>query len=99
MAQGVGMARQRHAILEGMKADVEQWSDVEKMDPHNVIALMLQTQYYSTLRELGEGAKSTVFIPTAPSNVSHLTEQIRDGIMMSDARRSALASVNVEKKE
>jgi regulator of protease activity HflC (stomatin/prohibitin superfamily) len=44
--QGVGMARQRHAILEGMKSDVEEWASVPGMDAQSVVALMLQTQYY-----------------------------------------------------
>lgn len=84
---GVGMARQRHAILEGMKSDVEEWRSVPGIDAQNVIALMLQTQYYNTLREIGEGSQSTVFVPNAPSAVANTTDQIRDAMIMSNAAK------------
>lgn len=92
---GVGMARQRHAILEGMKADVDAWSEIEGMEPQSVVAIMLQSQYYGALTSIGESpGTQTLFIPSDPSSAGSLNGQLRDSMLMSSAagQRSALTS-------
>lgn len=84
--RGVGMAKQRHAILEGMRADVEEWSSVPGMDAQSVVALMLQNTYYGVLKDMGEApGGNTIFVPSTPNSVNHMTDQIRDAMLMSDA--------------
>lgn len=83
---GVGMARQRHAILDGMKNDVDAWSEIKGMEPQSVVAIMLQSQYYSTLSAIGESeGTSVIFVPSDPSAVKSMNGQLKDSMVMADA--------------
>lgn len=68
------------------------------MDPQSVVTLMLQTQYYNTLREIGENGKATsIFVPSAPGAVADTSAQIRDGMMMANAAGSSAGSSRAQK--
>jgi hypothetical protein len=44
--------------------------------------LIMVTQYFDTIKELGDGSKNTtVFIPQGPGHVKDISEQIRNGMM------------------
>eukprot|EP00005_Dracoamoeba_jomungandri_P005441 CAMPEP_0174258418 /NCGR_PEP_ID=MMETSP0439-20130205/7411_1 /TAXON_ID=0 /ORGANISM="Stereomyxa ramosa, Strain Chinc5" /LENGTH=214 /DNA_ID=CAMNT_0015341913 /DNA_START=207 /DNA_END=851 /DNA_ORIENTATION=- len=62
---GVGIARQRMAIVEGLRESVMSFSDeVDGADPKDVIDLVLATQYFDTLKDLGAASHgSSVFTP------------------------------------
>merc|ERR1711907_561768 len=65
---GQGVARQRKAIVEGLKESVVEFNDgVSGTSPADVMQLMMVTQYLDMLKDVGtkDGA-STVFIPHAP---------------------------------
>jgi hypothetical protein len=87
---GVGMARQRHAILDGMKGDVDEWASVPGMNAQSVVSLMLQNTYMGVLKDIGETpGGNTIFMPHTPNAVGNVTEQIRDAMMMSNAANGA----------
>lgn len=91
--RGVGMAKQRHAILDGMKADVEEWSSVPGMDAQSVVSLMLQNTYYGVLKDMGDApGGNTIFVPSTPSSVVDMTDQIRNAVLMSDAAKAGPSS-------
>jgi hypothetical protein len=47
-----------------------------------VMDLIMVTQYFDTIKELGDGSKNTtVFIPQGPGHVKDISEQIRNGMM------------------
>lgn len=92
-----GMARQRHAILNGMKDDVDLWGEVRGMEPSSVVAIMLQSQYYSTLETIGGSRGSnTIFVPSNPGAVNELTDQLRDSMLMADAAKPRAAASQLD---
>jgi regulator of protease activity HflC (stomatin/prohibitin superfamily) len=79
--QGDGVARQRQAIIKGLQASVEQFkSAVEGSTAQDVMAMVLMTQYFDTLREVGVTGKSaTILLPSSPGTVNDLMTQIMAG--------------------
>lgn len=78
---GQGIARQRTAIIEGLKKSITEGTG-EHLSSDKVTELLLITQYFETLREVGNSSKSqTVFIPHGVSQVSDIAMQIRAGVM------------------
>jgi regulator of protease activity HflC (stomatin/prohibitin superfamily) len=79
--QGDGVARQRQAIIKGLQASVEQFkSAVEGSTARDVMAMVLLTQYFDTMREVGVmGKTSTIFLPSSPGTVNDLMTQIMAG--------------------
>ena len=76
--QGDGVARQRQAIIKGLQASVEQFKvAVEGSTAQDVMAMVLMTQYFDTLREVGVTGKSaTILLPSSPGAVNDLMTQI-----------------------
>lgn len=84
---GQGIARQRQAIMAGLKESVQSFqSGVNEVGSRDVLTLMLLTQYFDAIKEIGvTGKASTVFIPSNPGAVADLASQVRDGILQADA--------------
>ena len=81
--QGKGIADQRKAIVDGLRESVTVFSDsVPGATPHDVMNLVLMTQYFDTLKEIGASAKSnTVLVPHSPGVLTDLAAQIRDALL------------------
>ena len=79
--QGEGTARQRQAIIKGLQESVEQFkSAVEGSTAQDVMAMVLMTQYFDTMREVGVTGKSaTILLPSSPGTVNDLMTQILAG--------------------
>ena len=79
--QGDGTARQRQAIIKGLQSSVEQFkSAVEGSTARDVMAMVLLTQYFDTMREVGVmGKSSTIFLPSSPGTVNDLMTLIMAG--------------------
>ncbi len=55
--------------------------------------MVLLTQYFDTLKEIGaQGKSNTIFIPHSPSGVSDIAAQIRNSILEANAMKSEAAS-------
>merc|ERR1719265_2358374 len=80
--QGQGVARQRTAIVEGLKHAV---GGGDNMDPKTVQELHLITQYFDTLERLAGGNATTVFMPHTVGNLASIADDIRNGTMQSQA--------------
>ncbi|KAJ4844035.1 Hypersensitive-induced response protein 4 [Turnera subulata] len=80
---GVGVARQRQAITDGLRENILNFSHkVEGTSAKEVMDLIMVTQYFDTIKELGNSSKNTtVFIPHGPGHVKDISQQIRDGMM------------------
>eukprot|EP01068_Selenidium_serpulae_P007587 Selendium_serpulae@DN4756_c0_g1_i1.p2 len=82
--QGEGLARQRKAIIDGLQESVTDFQSVKGLDSKEVLDLVLITQYFDTLKELGEHSKGqTLFVPHNPGALATLAEEIRGGIVSS----------------
>jgi hypothetical protein len=77
---GMGIAKQRKAIVDGLRDTVNGFaSQVEDTGPKDVMDLLLVTQYFDMLKEVGGKAKtgSTIFIPHGPHAVKALREDLK----------------------
>ena len=84
---GQGIARQRQAIMAGLKESVQSFQgEVSEVGSKDVLSLMLLTQYFDAIKEIGVGGgATTVFIPSNPGAVADMAAQVRAGILQGDA--------------
>jgi len=87
---GVGVARQRKAIVDGLRDSISQFSNgVKGSTPKDVIDLLLLTQYFDMLKDVGaQGGTRAVFLPAkGKSQVG----AVRDGLLQATAGARNLA--------
>jgi len=80
---GQGVARQRKAIVDGLKESVVQFNEgVHGTSPADVMQLMMVTQYLDMLKDVGtQDTATTVFIPHSPAGVNDIQSQMRQGFL------------------
>merc|ERR1719335_1579715 len=79
--QGEGIARQRRAIIDGLRDSITHGSD-ETLSTEKISELLLITQYFETLRDVAANSKAqTVFLPHSAGAVADVAGQIRNGIL------------------
>ena len=83
--QGQGIANQRKAIIEGLQSSIEQFQKVvEGASAKEVMQLVMVTQYFDTLKAIGESGKSnTLFLSHSPGAVKDLGDQILESMLVS----------------
>jgi regulator of protease activity HflC (stomatin/prohibitin superfamily) len=89
--QGQGIANQRKAIIEGLRESVEAFkASVEGTTAKDVMMLVLLTQYFDTLKEIGASARSnTIMMPHSPGGMTDFFEQIRNAVIVGDLAGNA----------
>ncbi|KAB2877817.1 SPFH domain-containing protein [bacterium] len=82
--QGKGIADQRKAIIEGLRDSVEQFQQaVEGSSAKDVMTLVLMTQYFDTLQNIGEHSHTnTILMPHSPGGLTAIADQIRDAMII-----------------
>jgi len=82
--QGQGIANQRKAIVEGLQSSIEQFQKaVEGATSKDVMQLVLVTQYFDTLKSIGESDKTnTLFLSHAPGAVKEVSDQILESMLV-----------------
>lgn len=82
--QGKGIADQRKAIIDGLKESVEHFKDsVSGASTQDVMNLVLLTQYFDTIKELGHSSNTnTILLPHSPAGMTDLAEQIRNAMII-----------------
>ncbi|XP_057415500.1 hypersensitive-induced reaction 1 protein-like [Lotus japonicus] len=80
---GLGIARQRQAIVNGLRDSVLGFAvNVPGTSAKDVMDMVLVTQYFDTMKEIGAASKSSaVFIPHGPGAVRDVASQIRNGLL------------------
>jgi regulator of protease activity HflC (stomatin/prohibitin superfamily) len=88
--QGQGIANQRKAIIEGLQTSVEQFQKaVEGASAMEVMQLVLVTQYFDTLKSIGETDKTnTLFLAHSPSTVKDVSDQIMNAMLVAQRANS-----------
>lgn len=75
--QGQGMADQRRAIVDGLRASIAEFKGaVDGTTSQDVMALILTSQYFDTLKDLGQQGMNTILIPHSPGAVNDLQNQL-----------------------
>jgi regulator of protease activity HflC (stomatin/prohibitin superfamily) len=87
---GEGIAKQRIAIVAGLRESVKDASDALGVNAEGVMTLVLMTQYYDMLTDVGENSRTnTIMLPHTPGAVGELREQIIASIETSKAAGGA----------
>nr|XP_016452293.1 PREDICTED: hypersensitive-induced response protein 1-like [Nicotiana tabacum] len=86
---GLGIARQRQAIVDGLRDSVLGFSvNVPGTSAKDVMDMVLLTQYFDTMKEIGASSKSSaIFLPHGPGAVRDVASQIRDGLLQASTER------------
>ena len=80
---GQGVARQRKAVVDGLRASVTSFAEeVPGATSSDVLDLLLVTQYFDMLKEVGEKSKvSSMFIDHSPTAVADLRGSLKAKMM------------------
>ena len=88
--QGQGIANQRKAIIEGLQVSIEQFQKVvDGASSKDVMQLVMVTQYFDTLKSIGESDKTnTLFLSHSPGSVKEVSEQIMESMVVAQRASS-----------
>ena len=75
---GIGIAKQRKALVDGLQDTVTQFSSsVEGTTAKEVMDLLLLTQYFDTIKDIGhKTGGGTLFLPHGPESVGVLRDKL-----------------------
>jgi regulator of protease activity HflC (stomatin/prohibitin superfamily) len=81
--QGEGIAKQRSAIIAGLRESITAFAEkVGSVNEQEALKLVLLTQYFDTVKEIGVSSGSKVILlPHVPGGMTDIAEQIRTSIM------------------
>ncbi|HZC56295.1 MAG TPA: SPFH domain-containing protein [Xanthobacteraceae bacterium] len=84
--QGQGIANQRKAIIEGLQGSIEQFQRVVGgASTSEVMQLVLITQYFDTIKSIGELDKTnTLFLSHSPGAVRDISDQIMQSMLVAE---------------
>ena len=90
----VGIARQRKAIIDGMQNSVGTFQEaIEGMRSRDVLELVLITQYFDTLKEIGASpGTKTIFVNSGAGAVQGISSEIRNAFLQATAGTSSIAA-------
>ena len=88
--QGEGIANQRKAIIAGLQGSIEQFQKtVGGASTSEVMQLVLVTQYFDTIKSIGELDKTnTLFLSHSPGAVRDISEQIMQSMLVAERAKS-----------
>jgi regulator of protease activity HflC (stomatin/prohibitin superfamily) len=91
--QGEGIAGQRKAIIQGLRESVEEFQEgVPGATAADVMQLILLSQYFEMLKEVGGRSKSnTIMLPHTPGGLSEIMGQLREALVSAGAVNEAHA--------
>jgi regulator of protease activity HflC (stomatin/prohibitin superfamily) len=81
--QGEGTANQRKAIVDGLRESVDGFQKtISGISAAEIMNLVLVTQYFDTLKEIGASNKSsTILLPHSPLGFKDIASQMQEGII------------------
>lgn len=81
--QGIGVANQRKAIIDGLKQSIQEFQEgIAGVSAGDVMGLVMMAQYFDTLKEIGAHDKSTaILLPHSPGGLKDISAQLREGII------------------
>ena len=84
--QGKGIADQRTAIVKGLEESVSEFKQsIDGTSSQDVMNLVLMTQYFDTLKDVGLGSNSnTILIPHSPSGMNDISDQLRNAMIQAN---------------
>ena len=88
--QGQGIANQRKAIIEGLQGSIEAFQRaIGSVSTSDVMQLVLITQYFDTIKSIGEMDKTyTLFLTHSPGAVKDVADQIMQSMIIADRAKA-----------
>lgn len=82
---GVGVAKQRKAIVEGLRSSIVDFSEgVKGSSSKDIMDLLLLTQYFDMVKDVGSSKNcKTTFVPSAKSNA----DDMRNSLLIADSAK------------
>jgi len=84
--QGIGIAKQRKAIADGLSesAEVVQ-QNMDGMSAETIMSLLLMTQYFDTLSSMSNASGTrTIFMPHSPSGMGEIYDQVKSAVTVGE---------------
>jgi regulator of protease activity HflC (stomatin/prohibitin superfamily) len=93
--QGIGIAKQRKAIADGLSESAELVREnMTTMSAETVMALLLMTQYFDTLQSMADRSDTrTIFMPHSPGGMDDIYKQVQNAVMVGEGLQAAGAQV------
>ena len=88
--QGEGVARQRRAIVDGLRESIAAFTDqIGGVSAAEVLKLVLMTQYFDTMKDIGvsSGAK-VILMPHTPGGMADIADQLRASIITANEAKT-----------
>ena len=88
--QGLGIAQQRAAIIEGFKDSINDLKQVtgSEVETQDVMNMVMMVQYFDALRDIGtSGQNNAVLIPYGPGGANQIFQQMTEAMITSDQVR------------
>ena len=81
--QGEGIAKQRRAIVDGLRDSIDAFKEkIDGVSASEVLNLVLLTQYFDTLKEIGVSSGSKVIlVPHSPGGMADIGAELRTAIV------------------
>jgi len=88
--QGEGIAKQRRAIVDGLRESIAAFTDqIGGVSAAEVLKLVLMTQYFDTMKEIGISSDSKVILmPHTPGGMSDIADQLRAAIISANETKT-----------
>jgi regulator of protease activity HflC (stomatin/prohibitin superfamily) len=88
--QGQGIANQRKAIIEGLQGSIEQFQRVVGgASTSEVMQLVLVTQYFDTIKSIGESDKTnTLFLTHSAGAVKDISDEVMRAMLIADRAKA-----------
>ena len=79
---GLGVAKQRKAIVDGLRGVVNDFStNIKGTSSQDVMDLLLLTQYFDVMKEIAKkptaNSGSTIFLPHGPGAIAQMREELK----------------------
>jgi regulator of protease activity HflC (stomatin/prohibitin superfamily) len=88
--QGRGIANQRKAIIEGLQSSIEEFQRVVGgASTSEVMQLVLVTQYFDTIKSIGESDKTnTLFLTHSPGAVKDISDEVMRSMLAAERAKA-----------
>lgn len=79
--QGEGIARQRGAIIDGLRSSLAESGDGKAISTEDISTLLLTTQYFETLKDLGSRPTAKTYFLPKEADEGDVDAQVRSGML------------------
>ncbi|MBX2797321.1 MAG: SPFH domain-containing protein [Myxococcales bacterium] len=89
--QGIGIAKQRKAIADGLSESAELVREnLSTMSAETIMSLLLMTQYFDTLQTMADKSGTrTIFMPHSPSGMDEIYNQVQKAVTVGESLQAS----------